>query len=388
MARILIGWEFGANRGHATRLTRLAGALRAGGHEVAFALQRLDAIDPGEAGGAAVWQAPVSPRLLRSVPHRRPEPMAGMADILARLGMDEPSLVAAVVRGWRQLLGATRPDVVIAEFAPFLLLAAGGRVPTIALGTGFTLPPATMPAFPRLVDAAGTDQARLLETVNAGLAATGAEPLAALPGMFAADRAAPATFTELDPYADQRREPLARPLPADFGARAGDGDEIFVYAPETIAVDAALWAGLAESRLPVRVHVPRADARLRARLTGLGLGFEPEPLPFARIAERSRLLLSHGGHDFLCAGLAAGLPQVVFHYDLEKLCHGLAVARAGLGGHVPLAAIEPAAFAASLVRLHGDAALAARSRSAAAGFLDGSRTSIESAVAQAVIELA
>jgi hypothetical protein len=44
------------------------------------------------------------------------------------------------------------------------------------------------------------------------------------------------------------------------------------------------------------------------------------------------------------------------------------VAALGLGGHVPLHDIQPEPFAASLVRLYGDDALAARARAAAPGF--------------------
>lgn len=369
MARILIGWELGANRGHADRLSRLAALLRAQGHVTSFALQRIDALTLEEAGGSPVWQAPVTPRLLVSAPQSRRGPPAGMAEILVRLGIDDPGLVAAMVGGWQRLIAAERADLVLGDFSPFLLLAARGRLPSILVGTGFTVPPSDMASFPRLIERVeSVDQAAVLERLNAGIAAAGGERVERLPQAFEADRAFAASFAELDPYARQRAGPLLSPLPEDFDSAAEAGDEVFVYAPETLAPDAPLWDGLAASGLPVRVHVPRATAPVRERLAGLGLAFEPEPLPFARIAERSRILVSHGGHGFVCAGLAAGLPQVVCHYDVEKLLHGLAIARLGLGGHVSLASIDAKAFGASLSALHRDEALAARARAAAAGF--------------------
>jgi len=389
VARILIGWEFGANRGHAVRLAALAEALRAQGHETVFALQRIDALAPAEAGGSAIWQAPVTPRLLVTARRSLGRAPAGMADILARLGFDDPAIVAAMIGGWRRLLEAVRPDAVIGDFAPFLMLAARGSAPTLLVGTGFTAPPAGMAAFPNLVAGVeGVDQKALLTAVNAGLAAAGAAPLAALPQIFAADRPLAADFAEIDPYADARAEPLLDPLPRGFGASAADGEEVFVYAPETVGADAPLWRGLAEAKLPTRVHVPRAPASLREAVARLGFTFEPEPVPFARIARRSRLLVSHGGHGFLCAGLAAGLPQVVCHYDLEKLLNGLAVARLGVGGHVPLASIEPNAFATSLVRLHRDDGLASRARAAAARFRRNGQRPLRDAVLEAVAALA
>ena len=40
MAHILIGWEFGANRGHVVRMAATAKALRAAGHEISFAFRK------------------------------------------------------------------------------------------------------------------------------------------------------------------------------------------------------------------------------------------------------------------------------------------------------------------------------------------------------------
>ncbi len=388
MARILIGWELGASRGHAARIVALAHALRGEGHEVSLALQRLDALTPGAARDLPVWQAPVAPRLMVGVGRPAKGPPAGMADLLARAGMDDPGIVAAMIRGWRQLIDAIRPALVIAEFAPFLLLAARGRLPALAVGNGFTLPPAAMDSFPALIETApGVDQSDLLQQINAGLADAEAAAITTLPQVFGAERSVPATFAELDPYPAERRETRALPQSIDFDAAAGDGAEIFVYAPERIEPDAPLWRGLGMAGLPVRVHVPRGGDALRDALTNLGIHFEPAPLPFTEIAQRSRLLVSHGAHDFVCAGLAAGLPQVVCHYDLEKLLCGLALARTGLGGHAPLGAIDPEAFSASLGQLYRDDGLADRAKAAAPGFRTRGQLPVSRSVIEAVATL-
>lgn len=388
MARILIGWEFGANRGHAVRLAQIARLLRDGRHDIHFAVQQVDTFRPGEAAGAPVWQAPVTPRLLTTgirPPSRQP---LGMGDILARLGMDDAGIVEAMIGAWRRIFEAVRPELVVAEFAPFLLLAARGEAPTLAVGTGFQTPPPEMAAFPQLVDGeAAAQEAATLAAVNAGLAAAGAGPLGALPQVFAADRVVTETFAEIDPYDAGRRGPLAYPAPAMPERVGGGGEEVFVYAPETLPAQSKLWEGLAAARLPVRVHLARARPELRDRLTQLGFAFEPEPLPIPAIAERSRLLVSHGGHGFVCAGLAAGLPHIVCYPDLEKLFHGRALAGLGLGGHVAMAGIRPDAFGASLKRIHADGALAERARAAAPGFRERSRTSLEELIEAAVAGL-
>jgi UDP:flavonoid glycosyltransferase YjiC (YdhE family) len=310
-----------------------------------------------------------------------------MGDILARLGCGESELVGALLRAWRQLLAAIRPDVVVAEFAPWLLLAARGRLPSVAGGTGFDTPPSDMASFPSLTGRpAAFDEASTLKGVNRALAALGSEPLAALPAMFAVDRELAGTYRELDPYAGERRQKLIRPalpLPAPEIA-AGNGEEIFVYGPEMLKPDAPIWQGLAAARLPIRVHVPGVGEGYRQALRDLGFAVEAEPLPFATIARRSRLVVSHGGHGFVCSALLAGLPQVVCPYDLEKSVYARAVTKLGLGGFVPLAQIRPEAFAASLVKLYRDDALVARARAAAPGFHARHAVSMQQDMADAV----
>jgi len=293
-----------------------------------------------------------------------------MGDILARLGFDDARLVAGLVGGWRALFGAIRPDLVISEFAPFMLCALRGLAPTIAAGTGFDVPPSNLPRFPALSGAAAAhDELATLEAANKGLRDAGAQPIAALPEAFAASREIAGTFAEIDPYAGHRTGPLTMPSMGQMPALAPEGgEEVFVYAPELLSPDAKLWDGLQRSGLPVRVHIPTVPPAYLEQLRRRGFAVEPQPLAFEEIARRSRLLVSHGGHGFLCAALYAGLPHVVCHYDLEKYIHAMAVVRLGLGGHVPLFSIDPDAFAQSLRAVHANEPLVQRARAAAPGF--------------------
>jgi hypothetical protein len=338
MAHVLLGWELGGNRGHATTLLGIARELRARGHRVSFALQRLDCLPAEEVDGAELWQAPVTPRLLLNSAKLRSAPPATMGDILVRLGFDDPWLIESLIRGWDRLLAAIGPDLVVAEYGPFLLAAARGRVPTMSVGTPFGVPPAAMSRFPSLNGAEPAwDEGQSLAVMNGALARCGRAALGSFPGVFASDRALAGGFAELDPYRQWRADPLVRPItggPVDI-APAG-GDEIFVYAPEQVQVEAPLWQGLAETGLPVRVYVSSVAANYRDRLRAMGLRVEDGPLPFAEIGRRSRLLLSHGGHGFVCAGLLAGLPQVICHFDLEKYGIARAVTDLGAGGMVSL----------------------------------------------------
>jgi UDP:flavonoid glycosyltransferase YjiC (YdhE family) len=71
LARILLGWELGAGRGHAVRLAALERALAARGHVVIFAVQQIGSIAAGE-----VWQAPGAQFPAEEYPRQCPDPDA------------------------------------------------------------------------------------------------------------------------------------------------------------------------------------------------------------------------------------------------------------------------------------------------------------------------
>ena len=371
MARILIGWELGANRGHIERIGRIAESLADAGHQVALAVQRLDSPHLSLHPNITLWQAPLWPRLLVNASLPPGPPVATMGDILARLGLDRAETVAALIAGWETIVRAVRPQLVIADYAPMLLMTAAGRLPAIGVGTGFERVPDGLDHFPSLTEREAIyDEARLLDGVNRGLGLRGRAPLAALPALFRADVSLSGTFAELDPYRQWRTDPpvsptLAARLPERIGA---GGDELFVYGFEVTMAESSLWEGIARAKLPVRVHVPNATPALQAMFRRHGFIFEPQPVPFDRIAERSRILLSHGGNGFVSSALVAGIPQAVTHYDLEKRIAGHRVMELGVGGHVPLLAIKPDIFATTLRALHANEAMQQRSRQLAPSF--------------------
>ncbi len=368
---VLLGWEFGSGRGHLEKLFQAGRLLAARGHRVSYALQRVDAGGYAGADGATIWQAPLSPRLLVNTRKQDGIVPATLGDILGRLGLDDPGMVAGVLRAWTNILSAAQPDLVIGDYAPLLLTAARGRVATLASGAGFDLPPARMQSFPSLSGAPPAfDERLLLESFNRGAAGASVAPIDRLPALFAADVALPATFAEIDPYREHRRLPVMAPVVSDPPPplASGRGEEVFVYIHEGLRPDAPLWAGLERSRLPIRAYTPAATNDYVDALERRGIAVETRPVPFPRIVERSRLLVSHGSHGFVCSGLLAGLPHVICHYDLEKFGIAGRVAGLGLGGHVPLHAIDPDPFAESLVRIYRDDSLAAACLAAAPDF--------------------
>ena len=366
MARILLGWELGAGNGHISRLLQLAAIFAARGHEPLFAPQQIGPF----AAHWPTWQAPVWPRLLEPLFRRFPQRPATMGDNLAYLGLDDPEAMAAMIMAWDRVILDARPDAVIAEYAPMLQLAARGRVPTLAYGTGFSLPPAQMPRFPSLFgNPAVVAEPALLSTLNESLRRTSRAPLVALPEIFTADRSMVSTFEELDPYRQWRCEPVGVPtICGPVPLTTGEGEELFIYFNGKSERPNTFWQGLVDSRLSVRVYDTILNDDDVTTLERVGIRVVRTPVPFEEIVARSRLLLSHGGLGFVTSGLLAGLPQIIIPFDGEKLL----TAEAAVGTGVCLLArfdgLKTDAFAAFLRAVWSDESLHARARAAAPGF--------------------
>ena len=366
MARVLIGWELGANSGHTVKIAAITRELIARGYAPVLAMQQIGAAPPG----LPVWQAPLWPIQLAALSATGDVVPATMGDILAVLGLGDRPALTAMIGAWDAILRAVDPAAVLAEFAPGLMLAARGRVPLLALGTGFSLPPAHLPIFPSLTGRpAVRDEAVLLDTVNAALRANGRPPRGHLPAIFAADREIAAVFREMDPYREWRGSghgaPSVMPAPA---IASGEGEELFVYMNGLRQWPNGFWQGILDSGLKARVHDPRlaeADART---LEAHGMIVERRPVPFERIVARSRIVMSHGGLGMAASCLLAGLPMVTVPFDIEKRMVAASMVELGLGQRLDFEHVEAARLAALLRDTFHDRDLGLRARAAAATF--------------------
>lgn len=391
MARILFGWELGANRGHIERLLPMARRLLEDGHEVALALQQIDCAGIERDPRITLWQAPVWPRLLINTVQDGSRRVATMGDILAQLGLDRPGCLAAMISGWDAIFAAFRPDVIVADYAPALLCAAGKRIPTISVGDYFSCPPYQLERFPNLTGQPNAyDEDSLLDTVDADLVSVGRPALPGLPALFTADHVMVGNFAELDPYRPYRTGRYCAPsvkLPlADGGG--GGGTEIFVYAYNRISADSPIWQGLAATGRKVRVHMNDPARAHLALFKQLGCIYEPKPQPFPLIAARSCVAVSYGGNGFTSACLVAALPQLMMPFDLEKLMTARAVDGLGLGKMLGFHGVTADQVAGAVTTLAQDQGLASRLRDMAPDFRSRMTVSMADEVVACIARLA
>src|SRR5262249_47962772 len=143
---ILLAWELGAGFGHARRLLSLAHELKRGGFQPVVAARELWrlTIEYHDAGIPLI-QAPLGQ-------YQGPKDEAfnarSYADLIAAYGYQKASSIWSTVVGWDCLLKLLKPALVIGDYSPFLALAAHGRVPFLAIGSGFVCPPPQLRHFP------------------------------------------------------------------------------------------------------------------------------------------------------------------------------------------------------------------------------------------------
>jgi hypothetical protein len=374
--RALLAWEIGGNRGHVAKIGAVAQRLAAQGFHLSFAVQQPDALRSFRAiaEAAEIRQAPIWPGLLAHAGWGTGTP-AAYGDLLADLGMADSGVLEYLLRVWDRLLADAAPDVVVAEFAPASLMAARGRVPTIALGTGYTVPPSHVASFPVFHPDATTpayDEAMLLQVANHALRRTGRMPLDRLPCIAEADIACPAIFTELDPYSAQRLAPTLPPFFEGEPGAAGAGQGLFAYVPRGRAGKLPLveaLALLAGRGVPVAAFLPGLPRQEAAHLVAAGATLHEKAVPPAAIAAQAALLVTLGGIGLLSAALAAGLPMVLLPTDIEKRLNAAAVARLGVA-EVPdmLREVAAPALADRLQAACDDTAMASRARARAPDF--------------------
>ena len=208
MANCLLVWELGAGLGHVTVFRPLVASLVAAGHRVFVAAKDVRRAKATLGDEVSYLQAPFkqyggSLRFASSVNH---------AELLANVGFDSVSGLAALVEAWRHLYRYVRPDLIVFNHSPTAMLAARGLACKRAVvGPGFEIPPDVSPYpvlrtwAPYKLDELTAMEQRMVAGVNAVLQLLNIDdPLEQLSQLYEADETVLATIPPLDHYQDHR----------------------------------------------------------------------------------------------------------------------------------------------------------------------------------------
>jgi len=240
---------------------------------------------------------------------------------------------------WRKLIVDADVSLLVADYAPLALLAARGlqaegwQMVTLATGTGYGLPPATLSPLPQLLpdfDRVVQPEAETLALLNRVGGEAGLAPLSHLAALYSADHVLVRSLALFDPYAAARpRGSLLAPETGGAVPKAHGGNAVFVYLSTSELADPELVEALAEVRLPRFGYLPGASPEVLARLAASGMELAEGPLAPSEIARRARLVLCAGQHGMLSLAALAGLPVVALPQQLEQLFNARRAEAAG-----------------------------------------------------------
>jgi UDP:flavonoid glycosyltransferase YjiC (YdhE family) len=337
MARIAFALELGAALGHVKACSALAEPLALRGHRIAFVLSPLHA--PEKITGGEHFDVFRVPNDLAPPPSALP---ASYAEVLLPFGYRDASTLAPLADSWREPLEAWKPDILVADFAPTAMLAAGALgIPRVNYGSGFTIPPrlSPLPSF-RFDEAVPAERlaradAQASEAADGVLRAWGARPLGCFADLLECDEEFLCTFPELDSYGMRPASGYWGPrFQTSAGARmswpARGGKRVLVYMKrDYVHLDAVIDL-LAGSTLRVALYVEGLDAARRARLEGPTRRVSDAPMRLDSLLDECDLVVSHGG-ELTTGTLARGIPQLVFPLQYEQYINARRVEQLGAG---------------------------------------------------------
>jgi len=379
--RILFAWELGDNFGHVAKIAGVAEHLAERGAEIFLCLKT-----PAH---GQVFARNARVRLLQAPFHHSAAESGGEERAVGATyaemsrAYDSADNLTPLVQAWRSLYELIRPDGLVAEFAPTAQLAARGLgFPTAMLGTGYSLPPLTVPMRPmrywRQHDPAELmkREGRVLGVVNETLARLQLPPLGAYREMLESDASFLCTFAELDHYPERGQATYYGPIfSTDTGRemewRPGARKHILVYLrpgqPSFVTCIEIL------RRLPpdhdIVAALPGMPEAMRRQIETPSLRVVGGPVRFDRLLPDCDLVINNGNAG-TCAAMAwAGVPMLMLPMQVEQGMMAQAAMRAGLGllADAKLAAPE---LGAMLHRLLSEPGFKAKAKAFAQKYAD------------------
>lgn len=364
MLGALLAWEGGSGRGHVVPLRTVAEAVR---DRFTFdaALCRLDFKDE-LSGLCNPVQGPWLPFSGEYRKARGGPITSTWGEFMGDIGFRRPEILRESIGWWQRVMRECEISLLIADNAPCALLAARGLgIPSVAIGGGYSVPPANMETFPILLPRHSMriyDEAEIVDTINSVVPEFGVPKLQRLPEVYACSDQLVFTLEMLDPYTEWRSQPLLPPIIGGTPETAADGDEIFIYFSSTEKSDPRLMEAIGGLGVPVRAFIPGIDDQAAADLTRRGVHVERSAVPIDLVAKRSRLMVNAAQHGTLCLGIASGLPHVSVPQHREQQFNAEAAERTGVLVCVDKADRDAEHFRAIVLDAYEDAAMARRAR--------------------------
>lgn len=313
----------------------LARALQARGHRVTLFIRNL--LENARLLSDETLAILPVPDLVTNLPGQTANAsMATYLDIMGVGGFADPIALQTGIMTWNTLLDQARPDLVVADHSPMLMLACFGRYPAVQFADGFTLPPAHRLTFPRFRPGATplVDPAAVLRAMQIVQKRFGHPCPRSVTEPFRTAARLVCTLPELDPYASQRRDPVLGPvgrLPAPLPQPVSRTPRFFAYLDLAHRTGWTLATALSRGGMDGELFARGMTEQAARALERNGLVIHREFQPLEAVLGRAHVVLHHGSNGTCCAALAAGRPQLIAPLQMEARLTADAVVAQGCG---------------------------------------------------------
>lgn len=320
-------WELGGNVGHLHPLGTLARELKDRGHRVLAAVKDIRTAErylaDAEIGfvPAPVWFGSIDPQAPSAVNY---------AELLMRAGYLNADQVAGQIRAWLHLMEWVKPDLILANHSPSVLLAARiAGIKTMGFGSGFLSPP-TMPLMPSFQPNARVPRERLaasekkvLSVVNRALRQFGAAPLKVLSGMFDSCNHYFLTLPEADHYGARKNARYWGLIQSSRYAAhpvwpKGGGPKVYVYMSHEVRPYRSLLESLRQLGWPSLIVSRNINPQEISTLRAPNLAFSPELMNLESVAAQADVVVTNCNHATVVEMLQRGCRQLVIPLQMEQ----------------------------------------------------------------------
>jgi hypothetical protein len=305
----------------------LISQLSAQGHEIHFALRSLHKAYDIFCDSGVIWhQAPiVLPRHVNVI-----LPIDSYTKVLHNAGYDTPNRLAGLITSWMNLYQLIDPDLIIFDFSPTAMLAARNfRAKTVAIGTGFHLPPKVNPIPSFSSELGGSSisddllnfENRVLSTINAALDLVNINPLPQFRNLLDADKTVLRTLPEMDHYtsrSDVEYAGIMKSPPGETPAWPNHaGPKIFAYLKSFETLPNFLHT-LNQKRYPTLIYGDKIPEEIMQQHSSDTLHFVPKPLDMDAIGNTADVAICNAGHGATTQLLLSGVPLLLLPLNAEQ----------------------------------------------------------------------
>jgi UDP:flavonoid glycosyltransferase YjiC (YdhE family) len=325
--------------GHLSPHRDLLHAIIQMGHQVHAVVRDVAKTQRAFAGlDIPVWQAPIA----FETPEPVYRPTATFAHILHNGGFSRAQTLHARTLAWDQIINVVRPDLVIIDYAPTLLLCLRGRsIPSVILASGFFIPPQIhpLPVFStlqgRLPLSVPTSDAAVHRVINEVLRLRGQEEVKGIYQLFH-EGVTPLlkSFPELDHYPQRQGGLYLGSPPSPGGVEpqwpSATGPHIFCYLKPFSALDQLLSA-LSRLPYPTLIASDGIGRDVQEKYSSNTLRFSSEPVDLNEATKTCKLAINNANHETTSQFLLKGVPVLLAPLSLEQEIMASNIVKMGAG---------------------------------------------------------